>query len=220
MTIAFAQDVRVAAAIDQSVAGVMLQFSFGNCNLVDRWFWREQTESLQGRAARKERENENNGSVQFIMSTANVGVRAFILELQAAGFVMTDALAQERANQKNKGRTYFAVRFVFHKEPLTRPLTNEWATILKNHCESSLDRLCKEAMWRVRAYRNPLHHEKSVGRFGLSVNFEARSPYRNGDGTQVTRWQKDVSGERIGEKPTPITPDAYLRLIDDRIVIE
>lgn len=208
------------SALDESIDGLLFQFSFSNKSLVPAWFWRKDAEALSDRKVRKEREKNNNGSVQLIAPKMNTGLLAFVHELEAAGWVMTDALAQERADPKHEGHTYFAVRFMYHRAPLPQPLDPKWEAVVRDICRPALVKFCKEAMWRVRAYRNPLHREGAEGLFGISINCEVRQPLRNDKGERIVRWAKDEQGERVGEQPLPIVPEAYLRLVENRICIE
>jgi hypothetical protein len=208
-----------SALLDPSVEGIRIQFSFNNRDAISAWIWGMEADTLAQRRDRKEKEVTQPG-IQFIPATSNVGLSAFLLELLDAGYVMTDAVTQSRPHPTQKGQWYLMVRFVFHKTPLVTAPSPEFTTLIQRHYQPALERLVREAMWRIRGYRNPLPREGASSTFGMSINCEVRTPFRNSMGQPVVQWQKDTAGKRVGEKALPIEPTQYLRITDNRIVLE
>ena len=207
------------ACLDGSVEGIRIQFSFNNRDATSPWIWSMADDTLAARRERKEKEVTQPG-IQFVPHAPNVGLRAFLFELEDAGYIMTDAVAQSRPHPTQKGQMYLMVRFIFHKLPLTAPIQADFAALIEQHYKPTLERLAREAMWRVRGYRNPLPREGGQQMFGMSINCEVRTPYKDSMGRPVVQWQKDVSGNRVGDKALPIQPKQFLRLIDNRIVLD
>lgn len=60
-------------------------------------------------------------------------------------------------------------------------------------------RMCEEAMWRVRAFRNPFFHEGEEvdGKRTISVNLEARKPYNSHKGASPCGQLKIEHGELV-----------------------
>lgn len=204
--------------LDPSVAGVMIQFSFGRKELVSPWFWRPQPENLKERYKRKAPRSDLPDGILFIPPGENtVDVSNFVDDLAKEGWALTDGLAQEREDPKRRGHFYCMVRFVFHRTPLAVAVDPEFAKLIELHYAPALRSLSADAMWRVRAYRNYIKSDGEKQRFAMSINCEARLPYLDGMGKPAVKWEVDSQGQRIGEKASPIRPEKFLAVRDGEI---
>ncbi len=212
------------AMLDQEVRGVMFCFNLSSTKLVSKGLRWTTAESDPPHSVGKADfpDSDARAERQFLRSGANVDLAGFVDELHAAGFVMTSAEGRTKNLAYAKegvawSKTHHRVRFIFHRESLEYPLESSMATYLKLHGESALTRLSKESMWSIEGFRNPLRGEEGTG---ISLQCSNRTPLYLRPGVPCVRWQKDANGERIGNEPIPVTPRAYLRLVEGRIIVE
>ena len=193
---------------------VALQFSFSNPAAIPSSVKQRSPEAVEDR---NERKNRCSGR-RFIEPTENVSLVWFLRELEASGYEVVDAFYQERLNPKGdsygKG-TYHMVRFLFARREDVE-LSEEFGRV-KDTLRAELQEICRAAMWRVRAFCNPLYEngEEVPGYSALSINMEARKPLFLPDGQPVTVWQKDEYGERVGDAPLPLRPSFWLMVWPD-----
>lgn len=176
----------VLRLLDSTVRTLMMLFIFTDRNLISSYLWQTELEH-------KHEERLAPGA-KIILPTLHVGTRAFLFELRDTDFMMVDASGMERQN--NSGRTGYIARFVFARPPLTEEPTPRYHAYIADHGWPSLERLCKEAMWQLCAFRNP--RKDGVG---ISINCNARMPY------------KSVSGASL-------KPDKFLRISENHILLE
>lgn len=165
---------------------------------------------------RQERKEQGSGE-QIIAPTEKCCLLPFSEDLEMAGYALVDAIYQNRQRYgggPNTDKTYHAVRFTFARHELATP--SEEFLKVRDEIRGEFGAMCCDALWRVRAYKNPffLKGEEVAGQTAVSINLEARIPLYRPDGSLVTVWQKDEHGERIGNAPVPIKPDHYLSLTD------
>lgn len=214
------------AALDPSVKGVMFHFNVSNKDLVSSSLhWKNvepDPENLPG-SAPKHSNPLLRAERQFLGPTINIGLAAFAYELRDAGFVMTSAEGRIRgASKSGNGKLAWAkvlhrVRFIFNRAPLDRAIEKEIAEYLKLHGEPSFERLIKESMWSVEGFRNPLRDGSGSG---LSLSCANRTPYYLRPGVPNIKRKKGPNGEVLDETPKPVVPDAFVRLLDGRVVID
>lgn len=194
-----------------TVRRIMLQFSFSNEKVVPKGIPELTPESV-GEAM--EREHRADGE-QVIAPVENVDLLEFVGELIDNGYELASAASQERVNPRNPGNTYYMVRFVFvPEEDVNRE--NEAGDNM-----SDLKQMCKDAMWRVKVFVNPFisDGEEVAGQHVVSINMTSRKPLYNNVGKPIRVWQKDESGERIGDVPVPVRPNYVLSFVDDVIEV-
>jgi hypothetical protein len=82
---------------------------------------------------------------------------------------------------------------------------------------TELRNICEAALWRVRAFLNPLHEngEEVPGQRAMDISLVARQPILCPDGQPVTVWQRDATGKRVGEAPLPLKAEYCLRIVSD-----
>lgn len=159
------------------------------------------------------RKSLSNGDM-VIEPTVGCSLKQFLEELKSAGYEMVDAFYKERINAKNPRKPYHMVRFVFARHEFAT-ISDEFKEVRKTIL-AELKVICENALWRVRAFRNPFYKngEEIQGEFAISINMEARQPLFLPNGQPVVIWKKDESGERVGEAPLPISPIYHLRVVN------
>jgi hypothetical protein len=154
--------------------------------------------------------------VMVIKPTEKCSLAVFPALIEAVGFVLTGVFFQERIDAKDpaRKRTYWMVRFIFARSEDVK-ISEEFA-VVQDDARIEFQKMCEDAMWRVRAFSNPVFVDGvEVSGRALSVNLEARVPLFRPDGERVAIWQKDESGKRIGDAPLPIAPEFILRVTDE-----
>jgi hypothetical protein len=210
-------------SLDASVLKVTLQFSMSHGNQVPRWVSWIKPETFADRESRKTAfvpgeqflVPEEDASGRGVNDVSLVGI---IDDLEGAGYVLTEAVAQERLANRPGVPPYAMVRYTFYRYDLARR-TNDF---LRNEANimRDLQEFLELATWRVRGFRNPYFQDNGTvleGSFGISINMEARNPLYVGNdkARPQVRWQKDASGERIGDAPVQVTPGCFVGIIDD-----
>jgi len=203
----------VKGLLEGTVKLLMLQFVFSNMGALPAGFFEKKRETLDELTARR----SGVKGVQFIEPIQDVSLLQFLLDLAKAGYVLVDAFFQMRASVR--GQQYPSVRFIFAAEESVRP-DGEFANH-KQNAENALLQMCKEAMWRVRAFLNPFFEGGLPvdGQHAISINLEARSPLLDGEGNPLMRWEKDENGEKVGNKPFPLEPKLFLCIEDGNIIV-
>lgn len=201
--------------LNESVRIVVMQFSFSNPAAIPASLRSRSPETADESQRRK---NRSSGTL-FIVPTEKCSISGFAEALEAAGYVMVDAFYQKRVDPHRQQKMYHTVRFVFGQLQNADSLDefNESRGVLK----AELQYICEQALWRVRAFSNPLYQmgEEVPGLRAWSINFEARQPLFLPNGQPVTVWPKDDLGRHIGDEPAPIRPDCRLELTDGRLVL-
>lgn len=183
---------------------VGFQFSFSNPTVVPSVLKRLSQETKEESVDRRSRAT----GVMIIEPTEQCSLLSFLGELEAEGYEMVDAFYQERVDDEypQGKRTYHMVRFLFTRHEFAE-VSDEFRKA-RDVIRTELQRICEEAMWRVRAFSNPFYGngEEVDGQRAVSVNLEARVPLFLPNGQPVTMWQKDERGRRIGVAPLPVGP--------------
>ncbi len=183
---------------DDRLCAILLQFSFSNSNLIPASLAEMQAESLDGHAARKAVVKGK----EMVKPSENCDVRALVADLAAAGFYLDNAGWQSRVNLIKPGR-YYMVRFTFRRG----------AGVQNPEAVQALTEFCGNAFWRVRGYVNPVFEGVNlVDECAASLNFEARVPIRDGQGSPILQWRKDGEGKRIGSSTVELQPEYTLRI--------
>lgn len=199
-----------------AVQTVMVQFSFSNRDLVPPLLCEERPGGVLENVRRKTMSAMGRGGEQFIYGVHNVNAVPLVHDLEAMGYELVYSASVRRLRQGNP-KPYWTVRFVFAEAESAEP-TIEYLRSRESDRSALLD-LLGQALWRVRAFRNPYFGRDGKlydDRFSLSVNLEARVPlYDNGERRRV--WRKNELGQRIGESPVELGPDHDLRIVKGRI---
>ncbi|MDP1688904.1 MAG: hypothetical protein Q8L47_02125 [bacterium] len=199
--------------LNRDVRLVLLQFNFSNSDAVPATVKRLNPETKKESTERKSRSS----GVMVIEPTLKCSIVAFLDELEEAGYEMVDAFYNERVDAKDtRGRrTYHMVRFTFARHEFV-DLSDEFRG-MRSAIRAELRDLCGNAMWRVRAFSNPFYIDgmESPDQRTLCINLEVRQPLFRPDGRPIMVWQKDESGNRVGDAPLPLKADYYLWLVDN-----
>lgn len=163
-------------SLDGSVEVVEIHFSFSNGNMVPASVTRWEEENPETTQELHERKHEYIKGEMIIPPTEKCDGRTLLSELEAAGFQMYDARHQLRIHPKQANVRYHTVRFLFGRK-LTG--SNKIFAIHRVDIRKDLQKLFDDAMWRLRAYRNPFFENGTVvtGKAATSLNFEARKPF-------------------------------------------
>lgn len=78
-----------------------------------------------------------------------------------------------------------------------------------------LVQICFDAMWTVKAYRNPATQD---GLVSLAVVMAGRRPFADRNGQPVTARARDVAGHLVGD-PQPLVPKFILEFRDQCVCI-
>lgn len=196
--------------LDDTVRLVILQFSFTNPDAIPPSVKRLDSETHKEHVERRARSS----GVMVIEPTEKCSIVEFLCELETEGYKMVDALYKERIDPKDPrgNRIYHMVRFTFAGRKFVE-MSDEFRGIY-DVIRAELDCICKQAMWRIRAFNNPFYAngEEDFLYRALSINIEARQPLFQSDGQTVKVWQKDKDGRRVGDAPLPLKADYALRI--------
>ncbi len=210
-------------SLSSNVRKVVLQFSMSHGNQVPRWVTWIKPETFADRESRK---SAFAPGEQFLFpeedvsgrGVNNVSLVGILDDLEGAGYVLTEAVAQERLANKSGVPPYAMVRYTFYRHDLalrTKDFLRNEKNIMRD-----LQEFLELATWRARGFRNPYFKNDGTvleGSFGISINMEARNPLYVGNdkARPQVRWQKDASGERIGDAPVQVVPGCFVGIIDD-----
>ncbi len=202
--------------VSSAVRLICVQFDFSNPEVVPvcvRKLPQETTnESLK-------RMSIANGEL-VINPIENVSLVDFPGELESNGYEIVDALYQPRVNPKNHKQTYHMVRFVFARSEYVQ--SNEEFGQRRSTIRQALRTMCKQAMWCVRAFLNPLFVEgnEAYGENAVSINLVARKPLFDSLGNPIKVWRKNTNGNRIGDQPVLLYPDYSLNFSANQIRVQ
>lgn len=192
---------------------VLIQFSFSNGEVIPRSVKRLSPET------RKEMTNRVNGNGHatgelIIPPTLRCGLADFPSNLKENGFELVEAFYQKRIDPKDARKTYHMVRFVFAPGEFAKP--SKEFTAIREEIVPGFEKICQDAMWRVKVYENPFYgegiEEENSGYEALSINLSLREPYSS-NGRPVVERPRDASGRRVG-KPVPIRPEFLIQFTD------
>lgn len=188
---------------------VLVQFSFANHNGALDSLVENPRETPEERRRRKSRSD----GVQIIPETMDVSLAGFAWQLEQAGFQLAEASRKERLHG-DRDAVYWFARFAFIRRTYREHVPEAFAA-WRDASRQALSRLVYEAMWRVRAYRNPLseHGVITTGAHALSINCEARTPLFCPDGSPISARRRNAFGIKTGS-PVAIAPRHRLQLKD------
>ena len=193
---------------------IMLQFSFGNQRAVP-WVLQQYTRNTQKKSA----SNTPPAGTEIIPPTKNVSVWKAVEDLEAGGYHLIDMYCEKRnvngQHFRGENSPYTVVCFLFGD---TTTSLGKPRGVINGTTRPTLQRICDEAFWEVRAYENPSHDAKEDTMW--SINLKARSARVTRDGNKVKKWKKSRSGEKIGDGPIPIWSDASLHIEDGAMCIK
>lgn len=144
--------------------------------------------------------------------TVGSSIITLVADIEKCGYQLIGTSYEERAHGEGCGKHYI-VRFRFARA-LSGEKTTEAFRRVRYQVRRELQVICEEALWTACAYSNPLADEKR----GMNVVLDTRKPFVQGDGQPVTVWQKDATGERIGDAPIPLKSEHHLRFSGTGIV--
>lgn len=193
---------------------VMLQFSFSNLKLVPACLKQKGEESPSEFVVRK---SEIRGE-QFLEPVESVGCLSFLSDLALADYVLVDAFAKIR---KRGGRPYAMSLAQFIFSDTEHANSSEEFLRVRPSAELALRQLLEQGMWRVLAFLNHFFKDGEMveDQYAISVNLVARVPLVDGNGKPLVQWQKDESGDRIGDTPIPVEPKLFLRIENGNICV-
>lgn len=212
-------------SLSSNVRKVTLQFSMSHGNQVPRWVTWIEPETFADRESRK---TAFAPGEQFLVpeedasgrGVNNVSLVGILDDLEGVGYVLTEAVAQERLANKPGVPPYAMVRYTFYRHDLalrTKDFLRNEANIMRD-----LQEFLELATWRARGFRNPYFKNDGTvleGSFGISINMEARNPLfvGNDKARPQVRWQKDANGERIGNAPVQVVPGCFVGILDNEV---
>lgn len=157
-----------------------------------------------------------------IEPTKRCSMEHFPFALERAGYDLVDVFGEERQNSGDRtGKSsHFVVRFVFAPRRFARKAEGIFGKMAED-VRQELVALCQDALWRVRAYRNPYfeNHEVVTDQEDISINMEMREPFLRPDGKSVTEWQKDAEGNRVGKFPLLLKAQHTAFVMDNAITL-
>lgn len=134
-----------------TVKSIVVQFCFANPDVVPSTLPQLSLETYEEEVART---RSGVTGEEIIEPMENVGLCHLVSDLACAGYELVDAFAQPRTKEGGGRQFYQVVRFEFaphHFVEVKRGFANNRDALLQ-----SLDTMCQQAMWRVRAWLNPL----------------------------------------------------------------
>jgi hypothetical protein len=209
-TLADLSNTQVGVNTLANVLLVTVQFSFSNKKAVPAFAARlMRTETSTESEVRRRRRS----GTMVIQPTEHVSLAELLQGLDTTGYLLTDAVYQERVDQRDPRKTFNMIRFEFCR--------SDWAVINPDIDEAQwelavegLKELCGQAIWRARAFLNPFYWDgrECADRHSISINLESRVPLRNPDGSPVLIWSLNEYGDR---KKVPLRGHRSIRLNGD-----
>ena len=152
----------------------------------------------------------------------NVSLNYVVDDLISAGFMLVEAIAQERTPNKVGAPPYAMVRYTFYRNELAECAPNFMQN--KANIVRDLHEFLELALWRVRGFRNLYFKQDGTvldGASSISINMDARNPLyvANDKSKPQVRWQKDANGDRVGDAPLPVVAGSYVSVIDGEIAL-
>lgn len=154
---------------------------------------------------------------QFIAPEESISGLYILADLLQEGYQLVEAISMVR--DKN-GLPYKTIRFSFVAEQYVNQLAEEFLHDLPE-IASVLTSILKTSLWRVRAFLNPFYREGEAinGQYAISVNLDARKPIIDERGNPVREWQRNKTGQKMGDKPVPIEPKRFIRVFNNDLRI-
>ena len=197
--------------LGKSTPLVAMQFDFLNRNIVPEIIKTVNNKRQKKRVQRKKIKS----GVQVIKPTPNVSLLIFAKQLEEAGYELVDVDYQERPNDNANGK-YHMVKFLFSRHECAEPSENfqKYSDIVY----SELEKICRQALWRVRGYINPFYKEgeEIKGKNFVSINMKVREPLASPTGKLIKRWEKNDKENKTGRR-FPLLPDYLLAVSDGSI---
>ena len=200
----------------EGVRLVVVQFAIANPDIVPLYVPVKEQLAVKEFTDRKEAGSEQEFK-PILDSVPDVFCLDFAEDLACQEFELVDAFLKPVTHT---ARPHTKAQFVFASKPFVDSSSD--FIVVKEGLMQDLDLLFNDAMWRVRAFRNPFYRDRKAvdGQFALSINLDARSALVDEEGEPLLRWQKDENGNRVGDKPMPITPKRFLRIENETICVK
>ncbi|MBI1866340.1 MAG: hypothetical protein HY005_03295 [Candidatus Staskawiczbacteria bacterium] len=200
----------MGSSLNSAVRLTVFQFSLSNKNAIPGGINEKPLDNFTF-----QRSEQSKGE-QFLLPVDEVSALPLIADLSEAGHQLVDTYWQTRIKDGNE---YYIVRFMF-AAPGHDKSSEEFLKV-RGVALGALSKLFSEAMWRVRGFVNPFFKDKELVEevYSLSINFDARNPLINKDGKPILRWQKNKEGKKTGDKPVPIEPKKFLRIMNGGIYV-
>jgi hypothetical protein len=201
----------MAGLMNGAVRLVTVHFSFSNLDLVPTCLKQKKTSPSEFVTRKEEVRGE-----QFLEPIEKVDCSSLPPDLASIGFVLADAFTEIR---EKKGRQYAVVQFIF--SDIKYANCSEEFLANRPLIEEALRLLLEQGMWRVRAFLNHLFKDREIieEKYAISINLDARMPLVDKNGDPLIRWQKDESGNRIGDAPVPVKPKLFLEIGNEEIYV-
>lgn len=185
---------------------VALQFRFPKASAIPQFLWQ-----MVRKVSRHGKPASATGT-RVISPTEGTSAIAVLEDLDALKYTMVDAICEERRNEGGADGVHYVIRFVF-AAPSSGMKPSLTFVRRQSIIRRELQEIAESALWRVKAFANPFMQGGYVvdGATAANIVFDGRQPFVQGDGQPVTVWQRDATGERIGDAPIPLAPRFHLR---------
>ena len=186
--------------VNSNMRLIGVQFNFSNSAIIPPTIEQRRKESV---VEQKERKNRPNDGRMVIKPIDSVSIQYLINDLEELGYELVDGFSQERPHPKRRDMTYFTTRSVFVKSDHAT-ISEEFSSV-RTSVRFDLIKICNDAFWRTTAFVNPFYENghQVTGVKSANLNFSARTPIFNPDGTPLLARHKDEDGRRIGD-PVPL----------------
>jgi len=194
--------------LDPDISLVIFRFAFSNPKYVPKCIRKEEADKDSASSGRTIK-----GRSLIDSPVHNVGILHCLSDIQASGYELADAKRKE--NKRAQGCSSQIVQFVFVRTQCAHVCEEFVQT--RGIIIEAFEKMCREALWRVRLFLNPLfeEHELVEGKFTASINLEARTPLIEGDGSSVMIWPKDSTGKSVkAGKKILRQPECFLRVLE------
>lgn len=195
--------------LDDSVRLIVLQFNFSNPNVIPRSIKISDQEQSQKEAAQK----PATGKLLF-ETPEKISLERAITGLLETGYEMTDAFCKVKTNGRGKPNSYSAF-FIFAKRENARITEKFWETRKQHYLE--LFRLCREALWQIKVFYNPLFEngKETAGQRAVNILAQNRQPLFQSNGSRIfTTKQEGTLKIQI-----PVMPSQYLQIKSNAIQV-
>jgi len=197
---------QMRGVVGKDVRLFIIQFSYSNFEITPEGLFEKPDETA-------EEVNKRRSAIKgrmCLQPTSEVDGLPVLYDLRHKEYVMVDGFKKTR---EKDGRPYQLVRFVFARPDGATPSPEFVAH--REVCYAGLCQLLEQALWRARAFVNPLFAGGDVvdGESTISLNFEARKPIVNRNGQMVLERREDDNGQRGGELG-PVSSELQLRILN------
>ena len=166
------------------------------------------------------RKEEYISGLETIERTEDCSVVTVLDQIAQLGFELVGAFRKPMIHYRGgKQQTYHQLRLTFVRHEDVKPDMHEGFREARTQILEDVAKLCRESLWRVRVFNNPLFRNGDMDPIGRSacITLEGRRPLCFPNGKPVVEWQRDEDGYRIGDAPVPITAKHRLTIVDNTI---